>query len=162
MAVILPVAVAHALLSFYVDGVAKFKASMPLALHGSQRIHLTSEEVALYREISLALDRNCKSFVTLPGMHSFYFWSGQKPPGGLNVTLWRVLSDDLQQRTLAELDTLDGLCVLRNNRIESDFFPRSAQLPESSLSKFVRERFAPFMTFAADYELLKRAPSSDK
>ncbi len=128
----------------------------PLALNGAGRMRLLPEEGALYGSITSALNENCGAFVMLPGMNSFYLWSGQEPPTGFNATGWMTLfSDDLQQRVVAQLKPVKGLCLLRNSSIEGQWTGGDLNL-DGPLLRFMGHGFKPVAAFGP-YELLKRS-----
>jgi hypothetical protein len=135
----------------------EFQRGMPLELPGSQRIRLDPDRAKLYREISETIKQNCGSFVTQPGMNSFYFWTKIRPPTDQNVTFWsRLLSDTTQERIVMKLEAIDGLCLLRNSSIQQDFWERGQPRLEPPLVRFLSDGFIPVRIFG-DYELLKRS-----
>ena len=147
---------AIALFLLFVESSNKFSGGTSLALYGSQRIHLAPDKAELYQRISTAAKDGCNSIVTQPGMNSFYFWTQIRPPTDQNVTFWaRLLPESVQQRILAKLETIEGLCLLRNLPIETKFWAKGKQQPETSLQRFLHESFTPVGLFG-DYELLRR------
>jgi hypothetical protein len=49
------------------------------------------------------LRTECETFVTYPGIHSLYFWTGKRPPTQLNSTGWGQLSHAQQEQILGAL-----------------------------------------------------------
>lgn len=126
----------------------------PLGLEGAGRLRLFPEEAQTYREVVGAVNRDCSQFEMLPGMNSFYLWSGQEPPTGFNATGWMTLfSADLQRKVVRRLEPIRGLCLLRNRTIEAQWTGGAS--PEGPLVAFLGSGFKPLASFG-DYELLKR------
>jgi hypothetical protein len=127
----------------------------PLGLPGSNRMRVSPEDRELYGAVTAALNENCRAFLTLPGMNSFYPWTGQEPPTGLNATAWMFLFDDAeQQRVISEVSSTDRLCVLRNRFLEASWGPPSAE--EGPLISFMNGADFERVAMIGDYELLRR------
>ena len=78
--------------------------SLPeLALPGSSLVRMDPESTEMYRELSACLRTECDTFVTYPGIHSLYFWTGKRPPTQLNSTGWGQLSHAQQEQILGTL-----------------------------------------------------------
>ncbi len=74
-----------------------------LALPGSSLVRMDQESTEMYRELSAYLRTECDTFVSYPGIHSLYFWSGKRPPTQLNSTGWGQLSHAQQEEILGAL-----------------------------------------------------------
>jgi F0F1-type ATP synthase membrane subunit c/vacuolar-type H+-ATPase subunit K len=134
-----------------------YDAAVSLGLPGATSIRLAQPEVSLYRNVAFAIDKSCKSFVTLPGMDSFYVWTEQEPPTGYNATAWVTLFDDAhQQRVIDDTRSIDGLCLLRNIPIAEGW--GGGRIPPGPLVRYLHRGFQPLARFGA-YELLKREDS---
>jgi hypothetical protein len=133
-----------------------FDSGIPLGLKGSARIRLPPAQATLYRGISEAINETCKSFIMLPGMNSFYLWTGQNPPSHFNVGNWTALfGDGLQDQLVHQFENIDGLCLLRNNTIEK-FWKRGKVPNDGPLLAFVGNGFQPIAVFG-DYVLSRRS-----
>jgi hypothetical protein len=136
-----------------------FDLHIPLGLIGSNRIRLAPEQAMLYRKISEAINESCKSFITLPGLNSFYLWTGQDPPSHFNVGFWTALFDDrLQEQLVRNFENIDRLCLLKNNALEN-FWAKGKVPKDGPLVAFSENAFQPIAVFG-DYELSRRAQSS--
>lgn len=132
------------------DAPAGYDSGFSLGLPGSERIHVGEEEARLYGEITAAIDRDCPALVMLPGMNSFYLWSGLEPPS-FTATGWETLFDDDRQRqVVADVQGIEGLCLLRNRALASGW----GESP-GPLTRYLESGFAPLATFG-EYELLRR------
>ena len=136
-----------------------FDSGIPLGLKGANRIRLGREQVMLYRRITEAINESCKSFIALPGLNSFYLWTGQDPPSHFNVGFWTALFDDrLQEQLVRKFANIDGLCLVKNNALEN--FWTKGKLPrDGPLVAFSENAFQLIAVFG-DYELSSRAQSS--
>ena len=86
---------------------AAYGGSVSLGLPGAKDVRVSPEEAANYQAIVAAIDENCKSFVMLPRMSSFYLWTQQEPPTGYDPTDWSMLFDDARQQRVIEATPLD-------------------------------------------------------
>jgi hypothetical protein len=133
---------------------ANYDALTSLQLPGAEDVRLSSEEVALYQEVSAAIDENCRSVVMLPGMNSFYFWTEEEPPTGFNATGWTTLFDEEHQREVIEAtSSTKGLCELRNEPIAAEW--SAGTIPDNLLVRYLHQGFRPIVKIGA-YELLRR------
>jgi hypothetical protein len=82
---------------------AEYGRLLPLDLPGSRRVRFDAETTEMYRALSAYLRTECDTFVTYPGIHSLYFWTGKRSPTHLNSTGWGQLTHIQQQHILASL-----------------------------------------------------------
>jgi hypothetical protein len=133
---------------------AAYNASVSLGLPGATDMRLFPGDVELYREITAGIDRRCSSFLTLPGMNSFYIWTDQEPPTGYNATAWPDLFDDAQQqRIIKETRSIRGLCLLENAGLAEGW--SAGVIPDVPLVRYLDRGFEPIAQFG-NYRLLKR------
>lgn len=131
-----------------------YDATVSLGLPGAEEVHLAPEEADLYRQVSRAIDADCRSVLMLPGMNSFYFWTGLEPPTGYDATGWTTLFDDShQQRVIDETRSIRGLCLLENEQIAAVW--SNGVVPDGPLVRYLRRGFRPLATIG-DYRLLRR------
>lgn len=133
---------------------ASYNAAIPLDLPGSTAVRLSEPEVITYREITAAIDRDCGSFLTEPGMLAFYIWTQQDPPTGFNATAWMTLFDDAQQqRVIDDTRAIEGLCVLRN-KVNAEEWSRGP-VPPGLLVSYLKRGFTRIDSFGS-WELFRR------
>jgi hypothetical protein len=133
---------------------ASYDVSVPLDLPGAADVRLGQPEADLYRDVTAAIDANCRSFVMLPGMNSFYLWTEQEPPTLYNATGWPTLFDNAhQQRVIDETNSIAGLCLLRN--IPQANAWGEGRIPPGPLVRYLERGFEPVVNIG-DFELLKR------
>lgn len=137
------------------DARAVYNALEPLDLPGTSA-RVQPSEADLYRGVTAAIQRNCRSLLMLPGMNSYYLWTEQDPPTGFNATAWPTLfDDDLQQRVVSATESIDGLCLLENAPLAAGW--SGGTIPDAPLVRYMQQRFEPIASFG-DYRLLKRGP----
>lgn len=137
---------------------ALYQNSVPLSLPGASRIHLSGPEVAAFIHLSETLRNNCTTFISVPGLNSFYFWTGLEPPTGFNTTMWmNLLSSDVQLEIIERIRGIDRLCVIQR-RGNIDYYAgldyyAGRGMP---LVDYLYENFAPFDEIM-EYEILTRS-----
>lgn len=128
-----------------------------LDLPGASSVRIAPAEAETFRKVTGAIDANCPAFVMLPGMDSFYVWTEQDPPTGLNATAWTQLFDaDQQRQVIDETRSIDGLCLLRNQGLAEVW--SQGPLPGGPLLNYLERGFRPIGSWG-EYTLLKRGPS---
>lgn len=132
------------------DSRAAYDGAVPLDLPGAADMRLGQPEVELYRDVSTAMRRDCAATIMLPGMDSFYLWSGQEPPS-FTATGWPTLFDEAHQRQVIE-DTasIRHLCLLRNEPLAAGWGTGAGLL-----LAYMERGFRPLARWG-DYELLRR------
>lgn len=69
--------------------------------------------VATFEGVATLLSTHCSTYYSLPGLNSFYFFTGQTPPTGLDTTQWMYLMDRAdQERVVQALRHSPRACVL--------------------------------------------------
>jgi len=134
---------------------AAYDERISLGLPGAADIHVEPQEARTYRVISRAIEANCGSFLTLPGLNSFYLWTERDPPTGFNTTAWTTLLDDPSQRMIvsATRSTAD-LCVLENAPMAAGW--SGGTIPDGPLVRYLRgAEFRTVFRFG-DYALRRR------
>ena len=79
------------------------------------------------------LSARCRTFVTQPGLNSFYLFTGMEPPTRANTTVWMLLLSDAQQEQIVErlADAPSPVCALRRQR----------RVYTTPLARYIEERF---------------------
>jgi hypothetical protein len=79
-----------------------YNANTPTTLPGSHMIRLPAAQALTLESLSKAIHAQCSTFVTLPGMNSFYFWTEETPPTWFNTNSWFFLVNDAQQEKIVQ------------------------------------------------------------
>jgi hypothetical protein len=130
-----------------------------IALHapGAARIRLPRGTADAYRQVTEELKRRCSTFVSLPGLDSFYFLADQPAPTLLNAGDWMYLFDDAQQQQVVDaVRGIPRLCAIRHDGIAA-FWQEGRPLPQRPLVRFIETAFKPKPVFSvAGFKLLVR------
>jgi hypothetical protein len=125
-----------------------------LDLPGSGMIQITPEEARTLYHVTDALDHNCDTFLTEPGLGSFYLWTDREPPTGMFATAWPTLWDaKIQDRVIDQTKDIKGLCLLRNTPLAETW--SYGPVPKGPLVEYLEEGFEP-VTAVGTYEILRR------
>ena len=95
---------------------SSYHANTQITLPGSGMIRLPASQAEPLELISRAIRAQCSTFVTLPGMNSFYFWSEEAPPTDW-FNVWYYTGDrPLQKQIVDAIDGQDGsrFCIVDN------------------------------------------------
>jgi len=135
--------------------VSNYASTEPLALRGAALVRVEPARAAAIRATVAAIKEKCSSFVTMPGMASFYLWTDQQPPAGLYLFWMFALDSAEQERIVAGLKRRQGLCVVRNHAV-MDFWAEGRPIPNRALVEYIESSFRLEERFG-DYELLVRS-----
>jgi hypothetical protein len=120
-----------------------YSSLKPLPFYGTSRLRQAPSDVADLAGIVTVLRSRCDTFVTWPGMDSFYLWTGMNPPTGLNVTAWvNILDAKQQQRVVDAVNGTPRLCLVHNPTLEGNW-ETSGPPPQRPLLQFVSSGFKP-------------------
>jgi hypothetical protein len=142
-------------LLFALTVTAEFRTATPLGVPGAESVRLPDSAATQLRMLVAAVDRDCSSFVTFPGMNSFYNWTGKDPPTRVRLEVWWLFIDDTAQQSIVQqLANEPRLCVIKNQRV-IDFWAGGRQVPRTPLVDFIDGQFVRDGSYG-DYELLVR------
>ncbi len=112
---------------------AEYEQGVPFDLPGAEGIRVPAEQAALYKFLVETLTARCRTFVTQPGLNSFYLFTGMEPPTRANTTVWMLLLSDAQQEQIVErlADAPPPVCALRRQR----------RVFTTPLARYIEERF---------------------
>jgi len=136
------------------NSVSHYRSLEPLALRGATLARAESRIVDSYRWAVAELD-TCDSFYTFPGLPSFYFWTGQKPPARINTNDTLGLLNEMKQRQVVEdLEHHRDLCILGlPDYIE--FYDRGQRIKPSPIRQYIDDNFV-VVKARYPFELLRR------
>jgi hypothetical protein len=144
-----------AFLGFGLMALSAYRSDSQLDLPGAAFVRLPAPQVNQLRSTVAAIKRDCSSFITYPGMNSFYFWTAQQPPTQGTSEVWMFVLDDEQQKSIVgQLQGRERLCVVKNQRV-IDFWKQGRQVPSRPLVEFIDANFVDDGSYG-DYQLLIR------
>ena len=134
---------------------ALMRNTAPPPLPGSSRLHLPDADAEQLVWVTRQLETSCSSFVSLPGLNSFYFWTEQEPPTSLNASAWMFLLDaPTQARIVERLRPIERLCFLRHEALAQGW-QRGRPLPDGPLVDYLSRNFV-LLESRGGYEILVR------
>lgn len=132
---------------------AGFRTGTPLGLPGAETIRLPAQQATQLRRLVAAINRDCSSFVTFPGMNSFYIWTAEDPPTQVRVEIWWLILDgNEQQSVVQQLAGKPRLCVVKNQQV-IDMWAEGRPVPRRPLVDYIDGNFADGGSYG-DYQLL--------
>ena len=112
-------------LILFITGVQKsyfaqqsYKHRVSMGLPGSKLIHLPANQSALFTELVESINTYCSTFITIYGVNSLYFWTGQQPPTWWNLTIWPpYLTVEMQQDMISQMNKETEPYVIVDTRL---------------------------------------------
>ena len=146
----------------YSDEVAlAYRSGVPLDLPGAGRLRLPAAQAEQLRSVTAALKGRCRTFLTMPGLNSFYLWTDETAPVEMSGPWEYFLSSDDQRRIVERVARTPGLCVVRSDAAAAVwFFSTGHHAPVRPLVQFIDSNFTTVATFGGNgpiaYELMVR------
>ena len=130
----------------------------PSGLRGSRLLRLPREQGDLYHRIIQSAHRHGRSFYTMPGLGSLYFWADADPPTCINPTTWMTLLTPAEQAKVVEdLQKTPDLCVIRWNLLVK-FWVRDLDISGNKIVRYIEDNFVPVESFEGFDILVRRPP----
>jgi hypothetical protein len=95
----------------------QYNADVPLGLPGAALVRLPSDQASTIAGVTRFLHDNCDTYISIPGMDSFYIFAELPPPS--SPTRWIWVSTDVpnQQAVVDAIKGINRLCVVENSLI---------------------------------------------
>lgn len=132
---------------------ATYAASVPLGLAGAERQRVDLPRAENLRALTAGIERDCDSFLTLPGLASLYLYTGQTPPEEMSSSWMLYLRDDEQQEIIDRVADDPGLCAVVKPDL-LDFwrvYAPMAQIPDRPLVRFIDDQFRVLHDYSGYY-----------
>ena len=140
---------------------AAYKRFEPSGLPGSRLLHLPREQADFYRQVIQSARAHGRSFFTMPGLGSFYFWAEADPPTCINPTTWMtLLTPEQQSKVLADLERTPDLCVIRWNP-QVEFWTRGRDISGNKVVRYIEGNFAVVESFNG-CDIMVRRPAASR
>jgi hypothetical protein len=119
----------------------------PSGLRGSRLLRVPREQADFYRRLIQAAQAHGRSFYTMPGLGSLYFWANQDPPTAINATTWMtLLTPDQQAKVVEDLQKTPDLCVIRWNPLV-EFWTRGREIAQNKVVRYLEDNFVVVESF---------------
>jgi hypothetical protein len=97
------------------DTRAAYASAASLGLPGATLIRVPPEQATLLRQLTHSIRENCDTFISVPGLDSFYIFGQVQPPSPLPTRLMWLAGDVPHlQALIAASDRISRLCVVEN------------------------------------------------
>jgi hypothetical protein len=118
-----------------------------LTFPGADQVRLPAEQADEYEAVvDLLRKHRCTNFIGYPNINSFYLWTGIKPPIPSASGTWITVLDEAQQRrVVAQLRATPRPCAIRNET-QASMWLSGRPRPNTPLSNYIFDRFAPTET----------------
>lgn len=134
-----------------------YASGYPLRLPGMASYRLPAFWVDAMQSTTAELKHRCTSFISDPGLDSFYFWANMKPPTTYNDSGWMVVFPAQLQRTIiSQISHERRLCLLKSPAI-IEFWLGSRHYPFGPLETYLDTHFHLAGKYWI-YEVLTRGP----
>jgi hypothetical protein len=98
------------------DTSAAYASAVSLGLPGATLIRVPPEQAAVLRQLTQSIRDNCETFISVPGLDSFYIFGQVQPPYPLPTRLMWLVGDVPHLRALiVASDRINRLCVIEND-----------------------------------------------
>lgn len=156
-ATLLGVLTYQVLLQAVVNDGANYRTLKPLPFKGATMLRESATTTADFVQVVDTLRAECDTFLSVPGLDSFYFWAHMSPPNGLNAGTWMyLLNTSEQQRVVDAVSHVRRLCLIRNPGVLNFWSTVAGRAPPNlPLWRFVQSGFTP-LTTAGGYQVLIR------
>jgi hypothetical protein len=136
--------------------ISAYRAAEPIDLPGAHLVRTDPATVEALRAVTAALKSKCTTYVSMPGLGSFYLFSAESPPTYLIGSDWMsgVPSED-QRKAVEEVSAASGVCMLRNDSI-SGFWLGSTQrqaFPNRPLVNYIFAHSQGIVSLPGAYQL---------
>jgi hypothetical protein len=113
----------------------------PSGLRGSRLLHMPPEMAGFYRRVVQAAQAHGRSFFTMPGLGSLYFWADEDPPTSINATTWMLLlTPDQQAQVVEDLRKTPDLCVIRWPELV-EFWTHGRDISQNKIVRYIEDNF---------------------
>jgi hypothetical protein len=124
-----------------------YKRLEPSGLPGSRLLHLPRQQADFYRQIIQSARTHGRSFFTMPGLGSLYFWADADPPTCIHPTAWMTLLTPAQQtKVVSDLEKAPNLCVIRWNPL-IEFWTRGRDISGNKVVRYIEDSFVTAESF---------------
>ncbi len=130
-----------------------YASSVPLGLPGASRIRVPADQAALLRQVTESIHENCDTFISIPGLDSFYIFAQVQPPVPVPSRFMWLTGDVSHEQALVDASSHVGrLCAVDNGAL-TRAWTQGEQI-SGPLVTYIDSNFVPAYTFG-DYTILK-------
>jgi hypothetical protein len=136
------------------DSQSEYASRVPLGLPGASLVRVRPDEAALFRQITQILRDKCDTYISVPGLDSFYLFGQLQPPSPLpSRYMWLSADIPHQQALVAAADRISRLCVVENDVLIAAW--SAGRNVSGPLDDYIRAGFEPAYELGS-YTILTR------
>jgi hypothetical protein len=121
---------------------AAYASGVPLGLPGASRVRVPADQALLLRQVTQTLQQKCDTFISLPGLDSFYIFGQFQPPAPPTRWMW-LANDAPQERAVVDASSrINRLCVIENEGL-INLWLQGRQPPSGPLPDYIQSGFVP-------------------
>jgi hypothetical protein len=130
----------------------------PAGLPGTRLVHMPRAQADFYRRLIQATRAHGRSFFTMPGLGSLYFWAEQNPPTRCSMGNWMtLLKPDEQSKVVEDLQKTPDLCVIRWDALVK-FWTNDRDISTNKIVRYIEDNFVVVESFEG-CDILVRRPA---
>ena len=133
-----------------------YAADVPLGLPGATRVRVPADQAVVLRQITQAVRENCDTFISLPGLDSFYIFAQVQPPTPPTRWMWLSNNNAQEQAVVEASKRINRLCVLENDDLIT-LWLQGRKPPNGPLPNYIQESFVPAKSFDQYTILVRRS-----
>lgn len=131
-----------------------YSSTVALDLPGASLVHVPAAQATQLRQVTQWIRDNCDTFISLPGLDSFYIFAQVQPPSPLPTRYMWLIEDVPHEQALVQAsDRINRLCVVENESLIV-VWSQGRQI-SGPLVSYIQAGFVPASTFG-DYSVLTR------
>ncbi len=136
------------------DSRAAYASGLPLGLPGASLVRVPADQATPLRQVTQSIRDNCDTFISIPGLDSFYIFGQLQPPIPLPTRYMWLIDDVPHQQALVEASKrINRLCVVENDFLIGSW--SQGREHNGPLVTYVHDGFVPAYTFE-HYSILVR------
>jgi hypothetical protein len=138
-----------------------FRTGRAPALIGTTRLRLPDRYADKLEWVTTTLRRRCSTFVSYPGLSSFYLFTGKNPPTTFNVGSWMYLISEERQQEIVDRIRDDQRACLVRSLATVEVWSRGRPVPQGPLLRYMNESFQ-FLDRRGHYEIWVKRSSDPR
>jgi hypothetical protein len=124
------------------SAVASYWAAESLGLPGTKLLHIPQKQADFYRRLTEAARTHGRTFYSMPGLCSLYFWAEEDSPTFLNAGAWIILfKPDQQSKVVEDLQKAPEICIIRWSRM-SAVWSGNRDMSQNKIVRYIEDNFS--------------------
>lgn len=135
---------------------AAFLSDVRLGLPGATRVHVPAAQAAVLRQVTQTIRDHCDTFISIPGLDSFYIFAQAPPPSPLPSRYMWLIDDFAHQQALVDASgRISRLCVVENDDLIAAW--SKGRPLTGPLAGYIQTGFVPAYSFDHYFVLVRRS-----